>query len=111
MPFCAACVTLATTYSNNVAENFESRLKFYISRRLTKLIPGLSQKNAKAIAGDYIYELLARSDPHWPFEDEIAVSDFDQAVETICGEFAILMPEWQTNAEKLSASPGSYIPV
>ncbi|KAF7720418.1 hypothetical protein EC973_009154, partial [Apophysomyces ossiformis] len=33
------------------------------------------------------------------------------AVEIVCGEFATLMPEWQTNAEKLSASPGSYIPV
>lgn len=35
----AACKTIATTYSNNIVENFDQRVQLYLQRRLKELFP------------------------------------------------------------------------
>ncbi|KAG0162771.1 hypothetical protein DFQ30_001320, partial [Apophysomyces sp. BC1015] len=94
----AACKTLATTYTNNVVENFEGRVVQFSFRKLKVAVPRLKNSKIKAMAAGYIYERVAGGDPLWTESVDIVSTDIINAVDSLCEELS------------MSVSPGKYVP-
>ncbi|KAI9309771.1 hypothetical protein BX666DRAFT_2050499 [Dichotomocladium elegans] len=62
----AACVTLATTYSNFIVENFENRLKHYARTCLKHLFPEHKKREIDRIVNEYCFKKIMKGDYEWP---------------------------------------------
>ena len=124
-----ACVVLATSYVNNITENFEARVKYYLKFKISQKFPvrysplcerlrmiltylkiqkELSNKDLLAIVNEYAFPSIAEMESKWPERiprDLVLVT----TIEAVCLQIRCRIPTPVT-MESLSSSPGEYVP-
>ncbi|KAL1935028.1 hypothetical protein VTP01DRAFT_4168 [Rhizomucor pusillus] len=89
----AACLEMSTAYTNYITENLQKIVEIYILYRLEIFIPNLlSKQQARRIANEYLYEVVAGGEPALDLLEE-----------------APLEVPW--SIKNVSANPGLFIPV
>ncbi|KAI8997611.1 hypothetical protein BDB01DRAFT_893114 [Pilobolus umbonatus] len=61
-----ACKELATSYTNNIVENFENHLLYFLRYKLQDLFRFMSKKITGEVAKKYCYQEICKGSPTWP---------------------------------------------
>ncbi|GAA5815083.1 hypothetical protein MFLAVUS_008589 [Mucor flavus] len=103
-----ACTELATSYTNNIVENFENHLLYFLRYKLQDLFRFMPKKIIGEVAKKYCYQEICKGSPTWP-NTELLNNEVKSTIQHFCEPWKNMISKPVTQV-KLSANPGNFIP-
>ncbi|GAA5812184.1 hypothetical protein MFLAVUS_005634 [Mucor flavus] len=103
-----ACTELATSYTNNIDENFENHLLYFLRYKLQDLFMFMPKKIIGEVAKKYCYQEICKGSPTWP-NTELLNNEVKSTIQHLCEPWKNMISKPVTQVE-LSANPGNFIP-
>ncbi|GAA5807059.1 hypothetical protein MFLAVUS_000409 [Mucor flavus] len=103
-----ACTELATSYTNNIVENFENHLLYFLRYKLQDLFMFMPKKIIGEVAKKYCYKKICKGSPTWP-NTELLNNEVKLTIQHFCEPWKNMISKPVTQVE-LSANPGNFIP-
>ncbi|GAA5808627.1 hypothetical protein MFLAVUS_002019 [Mucor flavus] len=103
-----ACTELATSYTNNIVENFENHLLYFLRYKLQDLFMFMPKKIIGEVAKKYCYQEICKGSPTWP-NTELLNNEVKSTIQHFCELWKNMISKLVTQVE-LSANPGNFIP-
>ncbi|GAA5816932.1 hypothetical protein MFLAVUS_010467 [Mucor flavus] len=78
-----ACTELATSYTNNIVENFENHLLYFLRYKLQDLFMFMPKKIIGEVAKKYCYQEICKGSPTWP-NTELLNNEVKSTIQHFC---------------------------